>query len=555
MLPRWSKSFLKGAIYEIEEAGSSASVPDWAGSSDPLSHFALLAAMRGEALWQPDDGLPPMRLKGDSVLLLAPGEAPRLEPEGSEGVELQWIVFDLFLPESRLGERRSFVRQTAMPLQGLLRVAGQRHRRLLRRLAAQAVQAREHGWHGAQQLLHDLLASLIAGARPAARDELLDRLDRAAETMQAAYREPLRIESLAEEAGLHPGYFSQVFKQRWGKTPLAYLTAIRLNRAKELLLGEGRQRPIREIAAECGYPDEFYFSRRFKADAGRSPARYAASAPARIVCLSAPYTDHLLALGVQPAAAQLPAYALAPDALARGLRLPEHAVDPWEAQRGDFEELRPELILCKPNVEAKAREQLADIAPVRSVPWNGLDVYGQMEEIARLTGRADEARRWRERHDALAARVRSRTEAAVGGASFTCLAAMRRGLRIYGERNLGHALYRSLGYAPGGRIADELRQHPPGTGFNWTAIAPDELRRYESDALLLFAGSPQEREELLELVARNPHWQRHPAIRSGRWALLDRGFWLPYAPSALLRQLEELEPLLPRLMAGQAAPF
>jgi AraC-like DNA-binding protein len=51
-----------------------------------------------------------------------------------------------------------------------------------------------------------------------------------------------------------------------------YVKRLRMARARELLLTTDRS--IADIAGEVGYPDQFYFSRQFRAVAGSSPRHF-----------------------------------------------------------------------------------------------------------------------------------------------------------------------------------------------------------------------------------------------------------------------------------------
>ena len=88
-----------------------------------------------------------------------------------------------------------------------------------------------------------------------------DAIDRALETIRNRYHTPLTVRSLADEAGYSTVHFINRFKARFGLTPGAEITRLRLERARELL--KNTRLPIREVAAASGYDDEFYFSRLF----------------------------------------------------------------------------------------------------------------------------------------------------------------------------------------------------------------------------------------------------------------------------------------------------
>lgn len=90
--------------------------------------------------------------------------------------------------------------------------------------------------------------------------------------MQAHLGEPVSLEELGrltDYSGLH---ILRLFKKDTQKTPHAYLTALRMARARELL-AEG-ERSIADIAAQCGFESESHFQSLFKRQTGMTPGRY-----------------------------------------------------------------------------------------------------------------------------------------------------------------------------------------------------------------------------------------------------------------------------------------
>ena len=66
--------------------------------------------------------------------------------------------------------------------------------------------------------------------------------------------------------------FSASFRKVFGVPPKQYISIRRLFHAKLLLMESSL--PIKEIAAQCGYRDEFFFHRIFKKYTGIPPAKY-----------------------------------------------------------------------------------------------------------------------------------------------------------------------------------------------------------------------------------------------------------------------------------------
>lgn len=84
--------------------------------------------------------------------------------------------------------------------------------------------------------------------------------------------EPLRLEDLAEIAGLSPFYFNRIFKSVIGIPPGEFSTSLRFERAKHLLLTTPAS--VTEICMEVGYGSLGTFSSRFKHMVGVTPANF-----------------------------------------------------------------------------------------------------------------------------------------------------------------------------------------------------------------------------------------------------------------------------------------
>ncbi|WP_151733553.1 response regulator transcription factor [Paenibacillus tengchongensis] len=81
--------------------------------------------------------------------------------------------------------------------------------------------------------------------------------------------------TMAEVAGrlhLNASYFSVLFKEQTGLPFSEYLTRLRLQRAKELLLNS--RLSVAEIGESVGYRTDKYFIKVFKEHEGVSPSRY-----------------------------------------------------------------------------------------------------------------------------------------------------------------------------------------------------------------------------------------------------------------------------------------
>ena len=85
-------------------------------------------------------------------------------------------------------------------------------------------------------------------------------------------KEPPSTEELAAEHCLSVSRFIHLFKEITGKSVTDFVTALRVERAKEMLFSTDMT--IGEISEAVGFEDQNYFSRRFRKIEGVSPAEY-----------------------------------------------------------------------------------------------------------------------------------------------------------------------------------------------------------------------------------------------------------------------------------------
>lgn len=83
----------------------------------------------------------------------------------------------------------------------------------------------------------------------------------------------LSLESLSREAKFSPIYFHKLFKASTGKTLREYVEEQRIKKATDLLLSGDKT--LSEIAYECGFSSQSYFSSAFKKKKKLAPREYA----------------------------------------------------------------------------------------------------------------------------------------------------------------------------------------------------------------------------------------------------------------------------------------
>ena len=86
------------------------------------------------------------------------------------------------------------------------------------------------------------------------------------------YNKEIKIEEMAQLAGLSKNYFGSAFKKALGETPHSYLIKIRISKAKVLL--ETTDYSLSDIAKEIGFRKASSFTSQFKASTGIIPSKY-----------------------------------------------------------------------------------------------------------------------------------------------------------------------------------------------------------------------------------------------------------------------------------------
>jgi AraC-like DNA-binding protein len=102
-------------------------------------------------------------------------------------------------------------------------------------------------------------------------EQTFARVLRARDAIHARYADPLRIGELAREAALSPFHFLRTFRSAFGETPHRYLTRVRIEAAKRLLLADA---PVTDVCFEVGFQSLGSFSALFARRVGAPPSAF-----------------------------------------------------------------------------------------------------------------------------------------------------------------------------------------------------------------------------------------------------------------------------------------
>ena len=119
---------------------------------------------------------------------------------------------------------------------------------------------------------------------PRAPADVLVYLRRARDHIDRHYAEPVDLDTLAGIAGVSKYHFLRLFRTTYGRTPAAYLSERRIERAQDLL--RTTNLTVTEVCFAVGFASLGSFSSRFTDVTGETPRdfqkRYAANGAPRI---------------------------------------------------------------------------------------------------------------------------------------------------------------------------------------------------------------------------------------------------------------------------------
>ena len=82
----------------------------------------------------------------------------------------------------------------------------------------------------------------------------------------------LTLDALAREVYLSKSYLSSMFKEETGISLTEYIAKVRVEKSKRLLTDSTLS--IADVARQCGFKDQSYFTKVFKKETGTSPKKY-----------------------------------------------------------------------------------------------------------------------------------------------------------------------------------------------------------------------------------------------------------------------------------------
>lgn len=131
-----------------------------------------------------------------------------------------------------------------------------------------------HSYHDLQikLLFFQLFTELSGKIEEKDRRKDSSKIDRIVSYINRNYEYDLSVEELAETFGISSRYLRKCFREETGINCIQYITSLRIEKAKELLWQSGKS--VTEVASLTGFNSSQYFSRVFQQYTGRTPVEY-----------------------------------------------------------------------------------------------------------------------------------------------------------------------------------------------------------------------------------------------------------------------------------------
>ncbi|AJS60166.1 helix-turn-helix domain-containing protein [Paenibacillus sp. IHBB 10380] len=312
------------------------------------------------------------------------------------------------------------------------------------------------------------------------------------------YQEDVSVEELAARAQISNRRFTHWFKLLTGTNVSGYMTTLRMNQAKQLLLSGGR---LQEIASTVGYRDEFYFNRRFKQTVGISPGQFIRNHKKKQINICAmSCLGHLLALGIRPAAA---AKNLTNNYHLRELSSDIHKVNSIPFQLDEIANLHPELILA---ADQQDYDKLSKVAPTLLFSANEHKPPALLRMLGETFGKQNEAEQWILQYKRKTQRNRAKLAGIIPShETFSAIEIRTDSIYVFGNYwcRGAYNLYDGLELA-----APAIIQHEMIDKEAYRIISEEQLPLYVGDHLFLTVVDPVRFKQL----SNTPWWKSMPAV-------------------------------------------
>ncbi len=231
-----------------------------------LKEYQIIYIPKGEGYFE-SSGLPPQKIDAGTIILLYPDVWHRFRPEENTGWEEYWVGFSGAYAKYLL-EQECFNAQKPIIKVGFNTEFLETFSRFIK-----IVEVREESYLKLSsflliQLLGIVYTSVLLSNQKKSRKE--DIIDQIRNEIHQKWNSNIDFEQLAQSNNLGYVWFRKTFKEVLGTSPNQYHLLLKLRKA-ELLIQDSHL-TLAEVAYQCGFESEFYFSRIFKKKMNYNPS-------------------------------------------------------------------------------------------------------------------------------------------------------------------------------------------------------------------------------------------------------------------------------------------
>jgi ABC-type Fe3+-hydroxamate transport system substrate-binding protein len=323
--------------------------------------------------------------------------------------------------------------------------------------------------------------------------------------LERDYAEEITIEQLAATAGLSRFHFMRLFKEKFGKGVIEYVTELRLTKAKELM----RELPnsaIRDIAFQVGYKNEIYFSNMFKKHMGMAPAVYLKNSKMKVAAYSWVNIGQLLALQIIPNAAPMDQfwtdYYRNKFAFDVTVPLSHH----YEFNRKALQKSSPDYIIGVNSwIPEEEQEKLREVAPCLFLSWEA-SWRDHLRSIGEFLDKTKVAEKWLQSYDKKAADIREAFHSELKKDTILVVHVHHNEIGVWG-RHAGTVLYDDLCLQPARRLQD----------FPWSqSVQVSQLAEFEADRLIVNVSKDPISQATWAEIAKGSAWRELAAAKHSK---------------------------------------
>ena len=228
-----------------------------------LPHFTLVYVIAGKGNYRDENGVRSEVHPGDAIIVMPGVEHWYGPPAGQTWDELYLVfegpVFDLWRERGCIDVEQPVIplSQTEYWLDRIKRAIGESNEGDPVKMMAEAMRMQE------------LLSDIQNASRTNIETELLWF-----EAAKLALMREQNVQSAASSLDMAYEVFRKKFRKMAGIPPGKYRTGLIMERACEILAGSST--PLKHVAVELGFCDEYHFSKQFSKTIGWSPSEYRA---------------------------------------------------------------------------------------------------------------------------------------------------------------------------------------------------------------------------------------------------------------------------------------